>query len=879
MRGNHCVGRRYGNHHRLAKRVSAFGLALAVVCGCLTPVFASQPEPAAAKDTAGAAAMDGGIALPVADGSVAVEDGGTVTQPTVTTRTDADGNFITEYDWGDSQTVWKDEEAVVSQPEQGMDEPDPAFGESTVTYRFWLGRPDAYTLEQLALDAEAAGLTETEYLVQLGSGKQLPLYHIDTIADTAYIGEHPFDQPTARDDPEGLGRIFAGWYTVDDLGIELEFDPEDASYKASSDVVDVYAKWTDPEQPKEDPWDETMDDPEGDDETAQKTVDLMASAPILNKTATASVTVQGLPGTAKTLNVFELDDTAMEAFGEAYQKTLNGAGSLTPLFGLEIAPQDANGVPVQPDGPVTVTITGLNELELSAVGGLNVLHQTADGVETLDARCGSGILSFETTGFSPFVLAAGAEERIDTAQITQTGKLVAGETVTLTSDRYAGGWYNTTAHTWTSSDESVAEVRWYSNGETDTYYMATVRAIKPGTATIKHFYNGQLQDTFEIEVTKGPEGNGAWVYLYAKVYGDTSGLTLNAHDYFTIGKAWVPSMDDETTALQKINHGSHYDESSTGAGRSYYDTVLNYIKSRPDQVIRYEQNSKVLLDSLTWTGSKNNTQFGLVIGSGADTYVPNWHHDTWHLDGYIDGSELGEVTVNYYIEGTATKLKDSENIKGSIGQRVEAKTYAELYPKLTDERDGRTYGYVYANPESCTIVHGKCGEINLYYRIASNDVTVAKIVTGGWGGGDTDFRFTITIDGAVPPDSLAVTLPDSSKAAYLGGGVFTLKDGGSITFKNLPVGARVEVAEQDPGGNYTTSWTLDGGEDEGDGRTAVIASVADTGSRLTFTNYREFSPDTGVIPDTLPYLQILAAAAGGGALRLLRKRRSKDDDA
>lgn len=88
------MGRRYVNHHRLAKRVSAFGLALAVVCGCLTPVFASQPEPAAAKDTAEAAAMDGGIARPVADGSVAVEDGGTGTQPTVTTRTDADGNLI-----------------------------------------------------------------------------------------------------------------------------------------------------------------------------------------------------------------------------------------------------------------------------------------------------------------------------------------------------------------------------------------------------------------------------------------------------------------------------------------------------------------------------------------------------------------------------------------------------------------------------------------------------------------------------------------------------------------------------------------------------------------------------------------------------------------
>lgn len=875
MRRKHCVEQHYVNHHRLAKRVSAFGLALAVICGCLTPVFASQPELAAAEGAAGAATMDGGIALPVAGGGVAVDGGSTVTQPTITTRTDADGNIITEYDWGDAQTVWKDDEITISRPEQGMDQLDRAFGVSTVTYRFWLDQLDAYTLDQLTQDAEAAGLSETEYLVQFGASKTFPLYHMDTIADTAYIGEYPFDQPTVLDDPESLGRTFAGWYTVDDLGIEWEFDPEDASYKAASDVVNIYAKWADAEQPKDDTQDDTKDETKEDTKTEAKTVDLTASTPILNKTATASVAVQGLPGTAKTLNVFELDDAAMEAFGEAYQKTLNGASGLVPVFGLEIAPQDAGGATVQPGGPVTVTITGLNGLELSAVSGLKVLHQTASGVETLDARYGNGILSFETTSFSPFVLAAGEEESVDTEQITQTGKLVVGETVTLTSNQNTRN--NTKSHTWTSSKESVAEVRWYSDGNTDTYYKATVRAIRPGKATIYHYYNGWLQDTFEIEVTKGPEGSGAWVYLYAKVYGDTSGLTLNGHGYFTIGKVWVPSLDDETTALKKISHSNYYDEGSTGAGRSYYDAVLSYIQSNPDKVTRYELNSKVLLSSLTWTGNRNNTPFGLVLGNGADDYVPNGYYNTWHLDGYIDGSELGEVTVNYYIEGTNTKLKASENIKGSIGQLVEAKTYAELYPKLTYDRDGRTYSYVSANPESCTIVHGKRGEINLYYRLASNDVTVAKIVTGGVGGRNTDFRFTITVNGAAPSDSIATTLSDSSRAAYLGGGVFTLKDGGSITFKDLPVGARVEVTEQDPGSGYETTWTLDADE-EGEGLFAEIASVANTGNRLTFTNYRKFTPDTGVILDTLPYLLILAVVVGGGALMILRKRRSKDDE-
>lgn len=950
MRGKHCVGQHYVNHHRLAKRVSAFGLALAVICGCLTPVFASQPELVAAEDTTGAVAMDGGIALPVAGGGVAVDGGSsTVTQPTITTRTDADGNIITEYDWGDSQTVWKDDEAVISRPEQGMDELDPAFGVSTVTYRFWLDRLDAYTLEQLALDAEAAGLSETEYLAQFGSSKQFPLYHIDTIADTAYIGEYPFDQPTALDDPEGLDRTFAGWYTVDDLGIEWEFDPDDASYKASSDVVDVYAKWTDTEQPSDDTRDETKDDadaPEEDTKTEQKTVDLTASTPILNKTATASVAVQGLPGTAKTLNVFELDDAAMEAFGEAYQKTLNGAAGLTPVFGLEIAPQDAKGATVQPNGPVTVTITGLNGLELSAVSGLKVLHQTASGVETLDARYGNGILSFETTSFSPFVLAAGVEESIDTEKITGKQTLLVGSYIKLTSDNK--NYTYTRNHEWkaTSGAQYVTITphdEWV-NVEGESIGSAGSRKV-----TIQHkfeyYKNSQWRSTSETYniTVKNPTLENATVFVLKT---PTSDRTSNA------AKDWGYGI---LGAKIDVTGGSYN-------GKNLITSDLpSHIISWPDnkQSVVLSDGTvawKMPLDTIGWSYPSNGTQTSEKILDQIwnawseqikkDTGIQDLSKDNikelylvpykiskngkegtitpMHIDCEIRPVYQGIFVARFHVTDTdgTEKMISAKNYaeKDSTGARTavpenNGQEYRSTYP-LTKQVGRDTYvfdGWYNEAGEKVTSwtnyrpsdTELSDGVVDFYahYTKQVTSLTISKTVNGLLGEHNRRFEFTVEginlsdytckLNGKVVAPQDGLFEPENNK--------IWLKHNDVFTVEGISPYITVTVSETAAAGYETlivtssslNSYGLETYDAEADSAEMELYSTVDTasadkkfvqvyvpknGATVAFTNTKDFTPDTGVILDTLPYLLILAVVVGGGALLILHKRRSHDDD-
>ena len=95
---------------------------------------------------------------------------------------------------------------------------------------------------------------------------------------------------------------------------------------------------------------------------------------------------------------------------------------MMPILGLKISPKNAKGETVQlaKGQKATVTVSGLNELpdvaameEMGAltVDALKVLHKKDDGsVETLDVLSyQNGTLTFETSSFSPFVLALTAD--------------------------------------------------------------------------------------------------------------------------------------------------------------------------------------------------------------------------------------------------------------------------------------------------------------------------------------------------------------------------------------------------------------------------------------------------------------------------------------
>lgn len=115
-------------------------------------------------------------------------------------------------------------------------------------------------------------------------------------------------------------------------------------------------------------------------------------------------------------------------------------------------------------------------------------------------------------------------------------------------------------------------------------------------------------------------------------------------------------------------------------------------------------------------------------------------------------------------------------------------------------------------------------------------------------------------------------------------GKFTLKHGGTVTIKNLPVGTYTVTelkTSTDELENYKTTWLLDSNPDsnnetENSTRTATV-EMKGKNRVLDFTNECTLKPDTGVLLDTLPYIVILAVVAGGVALLMLRKRRKEDD--
>ena len=460
----------------LAKRVLALCFALIFVCSCLLPAFANgtgaeletpdtevveaaapgaEPEPmdlydepAAVADEPAAmdddfavadepaamddqvekpvvddepAAMDNEVEKPVEGGEPPVADDTPAKEGATKTTTDASGNTVYEYDT--SGTTFPDDDAAAL-PDGDQMQVDAAFSIPTNIYHFWLKKMSSYDLADIATDAEAAEMTVEQYLAMYGTDKGC--YHIMTAADGANLKDYQFANPTSNDDPEGNSRTFAGWYYTDELGDEQKFVFDECLYVSESTTVEVYAKWTDEEK---------VEEPTTVDVTGNATVDYGSSVNI-------AVKVAGMPEDTKSLSVAVMDDDAMESFYEVYSASLNDESeALMPLIGFNITPKDDVGVKVQPTTVVTVTISDLTELGLGDGEKLKVLHQTASGVETLDAEYNNGTLSFKTESFSNFVIAT--KEAVQTYADYNNITVTINDTVTtnglLTLDVVADG--------------------------------------------------------------------------------------------------------------------------------------------------------------------------------------------------------------------------------------------------------------------------------------------------------------------------------------------------------------------------------------------------------------------------------------------------------
>lgn len=448
MRKNH-----HGKKDRLVKRVFALCLALAVICTCLVPVFATEGliDPQVHQEAS--RPVDDGVASypddefagfgeeeasrPV-DGGEGGEDnldGG----PTVT-----DSEWGTVIDYGTStdtssstETQWSGEDDVVEKPDDKVvvsgDEIKKL--QDMVVYRFWLRELNTLDLQDITAQAQINNMTESEYLAR--NGEVLwNLYFIQAVPRAETIADYSsyIENPSSNRDPKGELRQFDYWYTLDEFGNRVRLNLTDPTSNILDDkttTVNVYAAWKDGTVGSDEEEDVDHEDLV-DKNPVPVDLETKASASYEDeegnpKTTTLPVEVKNLPSAAHSLSVIHMGDDDMERFYESHEDSF---GEMMPILGLKISPKNAKGEKVQPvkGQKATVTVSGLEKLpeiaemeEMGAltVDALKVLHKKDDGsVETLDVLSyQNGTLTFETSSFSPFVVVRTDGYAVDTLDI------------------------------------------------------------------------------------------------------------------------------------------------------------------------------------------------------------------------------------------------------------------------------------------------------------------------------------------------------------------------------------------------------------------------------------------------------------------------------
>lgn len=1023
MRKNH-----HGKKDRLVKRVFALCLALAVICTCLVPVFATEglidpqvnQEASRPVDDGEASYPDDEFAgfgeeeatRPVDGGEAAGFGGDEVGRPACIEGGEDNldgGPTVTDSEWGtvidygtstdtstSTETQWSGEDDVVEKPDDKVvvsgDEIKKL--QDMVVYRFWLKELNTLDLQDITAQAQINNMTESEYLAR--NGEVLwNLYFIQAVPRAETIADYSsyINTPSSNRDPKGELRQFDYWYTLDEFGNRVRLNLTDPTSNILDDkttTVNVYAAWKDG----------TVGSDEEEDVDHEDLVDKNPVPVDLETKASASyededgntksvnlpVEVKNLPSAAHSLSVIHMGDDDMESFYKSHEDDF---GSMAPILGLKISPKNAKNDTVQPakGQKAVVTISGLDKLpeiaEMEEMGALTadalkVLHQKDDGtVETLDVLSyQNGTLIFETSSFSPFVIALeypdqGSEDfdsdgiEIDGVEypnvndgiatissIQGDAKVPVGATIKLRAKNGNDKYY----HYWEVMPESTGQATLIYTGtgknigENNTINVygpagkeISVRLDKAGKVVIRHTYGYKSEpeknsnhDKKDIAVVESSSTGTYNLYVYTQVPGFADD-NYNDKDYYnSVWNGMSIGKISGVTAPSEANAGLVY--SSTQISDKLGKEIV--VDSGQFPVIPILQDDKkTYVDYYYETDPRKPDNapyytidwYRVVVSSGANTGKNgtdgNWESKTlknkytkgdyaspispvngnqYHLDGKLHFHDNVHINVDFKVQDAGKtgfelepdytaiyKTDKDKNNQVSLQNARRPDTHSlsgstwvatPKYPK-TKEVGNITYRlYGWYTDEACTNEFNFAtmtinADTTFYakYVPASANLTVTKTVTGKLGDTNKAFTFTITKDGKPVGNITEDNIEVSDGAQWLndGNGKFTLKDGASIIFKNLPSGQYKVVEDNYLGEKYETSYVVDSGTPE-NGQEASVTIGTDA-KQINFTNHRTLEPDLGVLLDTLPYIVILAVVAGGVALLMLRKHRKEDD--
>lgn len=1023
MRKNH-----HGKKDRLVKRVFALCLALAVICTCLVPVFATEYKDVVDSGEEEIAGFGGDEAVGFGDDFPAVDDGEPrevydegeaagfgeeeASRPVEGGEDNLEGGpSVKETEWGtvieygpssstgtdpEPETQWSGEDDVVEKPDDKVvvsgDEIKKL--QDMVVYRFWLKELNANDLQDITAQAQINNMTESEYLAR--NGEVLwNLYFIQAVPRAETIADYSsyIENPSSNRDPKGELRQFDYWYTLDEFGNRVRLNLTDPTSNILDDkttTVNVYAAWKDG----------TVGSDEEEDVDHEDLVDKNPVPVDLETKASASyededgntkkvdlpVEVKNLPSAAHSLSVIHMGDDDMESFYKSHSSDFEG---MEPLLGLKISPKNAKGETVQPakGQKATVTVSGLEKLpEIAAMeeegaltaDALKVLHQKDDNtVEKLDVvSYENGTLTFETTSFSPFVIALeypdqGSEDcdsdgieivsiEIDGVEYPNVNdgiatissiqgdtKVPVGATITLHSNNGKSSYY----HKWIVT-KGTAEFVGSVEGWGDKYKTVKLKLTTAGHVQIKHRY-GEAEskltnaDTLDdIEVVNTTTTSPYDLYVYTQVLGysgdyygnKAENKAWNGMAVGTISNVVAPSTYKERTSIYDtadidtklgteiiVNSGQFpvIPIKQDGKYKDYYyeslpKEIQKEIEKDPTKANNvgtytiewYEvvavggANTGKNGEDGDWTGEENyKPTYTKGIYKSPITSVSD-KKMTYHLDGLIVLHDTTHINVKFMVQdvgkdtfalvrdygGAFTVPEGSTSISLSNIDRPDVlragQTEADC-PATKETADGTVYKFEgwytdknFTSESKFNFTEDTISADTTFYAKyvpASANLTVTKTVTGKLGDTNKAFTFTITKDGKPVNNITEDNIEVSDGAQWLndGNGKFTLKDGATITFKNLPSGEYKVVEDDYKGEKYETSYVVGSGTPE-NGR-EVSVTIGTDAKQIDFTNHRTLEPDLGVLLDTLPYIVILAVVAGGVALLMLRKHRKEDD--
>lgn len=304
---------------------------------------------------------------------------------------------------------------------------------------------------------------------------------------------------------------------------------------------------------------------------------------------------------------------------------------------------------------------------------------------------------------------------------------------------------------------------------------------------------------------------------------------------------------------------------------------------------------KVSLDDVTTDAEKAkmpDITIPAITYSNADTATP------------AAGSRLKEVkkttdnfipTIDKYPHAGIYKYTIKETAGSETGMTYSKAEYIlEIYVENNPDYDPDTagsqelvFGGIFSktkddegNPADGKIDLAGDWFVNKFGKTSS--LTISKAVTGAMGDKKKQFNFTLTLNtlSALEADtaSYSGTITRAggtteavtwTKSAALN---FTLADGESLVFDNLPVGTVYSVSETNYAADgYTT--TVESVTNGAEGTAEQNLVVGEDANSVAYTNKKDGTVPTGIVVDNLPFILLILVALGGLVGYVVLKRR------